>query len=253
MKLKNEIALITGSASGLGKVQAKLFAKEGAKIIIADLSQEKSEKVAQEINQNGGEAIGVSVDVTDSSSVKKLVETSLKKFGKISILSNTAGIFDNYSPLTQTSFEDFKKVMSVNIDGMYIVTKAVLDNMIMNKYGIIINIASGAGLIGGGGGIGYTTSKHAVIGFTRQINAELGQQGIRANAIAPGLIQTPMVQDLINDKDSGIMETLKKIPAGRYGQPNEVADTALFLASKDSKYIYGAVIPVDGGLLSTLR
>lgn len=137
--------------------------------------------------------------------------------------------------------------MSVNIDGMYIVTKAVLDNMIMNKSGII-DIASGAGLIGGGGDR-YTTSKHAAIGFTRQINAVLKQHGIRANAIAPGLIQTPMVQDLINDKDSGIMETLKKIPAGRYGQPDEVADTALFLASKDSKYIYRAVIPVDGGLL----
>ncbi|MEH6659820.1 SDR family NAD(P)-dependent oxidoreductase [Leeuwenhoekiella marinoflava] len=252
-KLENEVALITGAASGLGKVQAELFAKEGAKIIIADLDQEKSEIVAREINQNGGQAIGVSVNVTDGKSVDQLVKSALKEFGKISILSNTAGVFDKYSPLTQTSIEDFKKVMAVNVDGMYMVTKAVLDNMISNKHGIIINISSGAGLIGGGGGISYTTSKHAVIGFTRQLNAELGQQGIRANAIAPGLIQTPMVQDLIDDENSGIMETLKKIPAGRYGQSKEVADTALFLASEDSKYIYGAVIPVDGGLLSTLR
>lgn len=253
MKLQNQVALITGAASGLGKAQAILFAKEGAKIIVADLNLEGAEKIAEEIRKNGGNAIGVKVDVADEESVLSMVKLGLAAFGKISILSNTAGIFDNYSPLLATTSEQWQKYLDINISSLFIVTKAVLPGMIDNHYGVIINMTSGAGLIGGGGGIGYTSSKHAVVGFTKQMNADYGKMGIRANAIAPGLIETPMVKSLIDNKDSGIMETLKKLPAGRHGQPHEIASAALFLASDDSRYIYGAVIPVDGGLLSTLR
>lgn len=253
MKLENQVALITGAASGLGKAQAILFAKEGAKIIAADLNLEGAEKTAEEIRNNGGNAIGVQVDVADENSVLSMVKVAIAAYGKISILSNTAGIFDNYTSLLDTTFEQWEKYLDINISSLFRVTKAVLPGMIANHYGIIINMTSGAGLIGGGGGIGYTSSKHAVVGFTKQMNADYGKQGIRANAIAPGLIETPMVKAMIDNKDSGIMETLKKLPAGRHGQPDEIANTALFLASDDSRYIYGAVIPVDGGLLSTLR
>lgn len=253
MKLENQVALITGAASGLGKAQANLFAKEGAKIIAADLNLEGAEKTAEEIRNNGGNAIGVKVDVADGDSVVSMVKVAIAAYGKISILSNTAGIFDNYASLLDTTFEQWEKYLDINISSLFRVTKAVLPGMIANHYGIIINMTSGAGLIGGGGGIGYTSSKHAVVGFTKQMNADYGKQGIRANAIAPGLIETPMVKALIDNEDSGIMETLKKLPAGRHGQPDEIANTALFLASDDSRYIYGAVIPVDGGLLSTLR
>jgi len=253
MKLENQVALITGAASGLGKAQAILFAREGAKIIAADLNLEGAENTAAEIRKNGGHAIGVKVDVADSYSISSMVKVAIAAFGKISILSNTAGIFDNYSPLLDTTFEQWEKYLDINISSLFKVTKEVLPGMIANKYGVIINMTSGAGLIGGGGGIGYTSSKHAVVGFTKQMNADYGKAGIRANAIAPGLIETPMVQALIDNTDSGIMETLRKIPAGRYGEPDEIASAALFLASDDSRYIYGAVIPVDGGLLSTLR
>jgi len=253
MKLENQVALITGAASGLGKAQAILFAQEGAKIIVADLNLEGAENTAAEIRKNGGHAIGVKVDVADSYSISSMVKVAIAAFGKISILSNTAGIFDNYSPLLDTTFEQWEKYLDINISSLFKVTKEVLPGMIANKYGVIINMTSGAGLIGGGGGISYTSSKHAVIGFTKQMNADYGKAGIRVNAIAPGLIETPMVKALIDNKDSGIIETLKKLPAGRHGQPDEIASAALFLASDDSRYIYGAVIPVDGGLLSTLR
>lgn len=253
MKLENQVALITGAASGLGKAQAILFAQEGAKIIAADLNLDGAEKTAEEIRKNGGHAIGVKVDVVDSYSISNMVKVAISAFGKISILSNTAGIFDHYSPLMDTTFEQWEKYLDINISSLFKVTKAVLPGMLANKYGVIINMTSGAGLTGGGGGIGYTSSKHAVVGFTKQMNADYGKAGIRANAIAPGLIETPMVKALIDNKDSGIMETLKKLPAGRHGQPDEIASAALFLASDESRYIYGAVIPVDGGLLSTLR
>lgn len=253
MKLQNQVALITGAASGLGKAQALLFAKEGAKIIAADMNLEGAQKTADEILNSGGDALAIQVDVTDAEHAEKAVKQALEKFGKISILSNTAGIFDQYAPLLDTSYDQWKKCFDINVDGIFNITKAVLPNMLEHKYGVVISISSGAGLIGGGGGIGYTTSKHGVIGFAKQLNADYGLQGIRSNVIAPGLIETPMVQKMIDDPEGGIMATLKKIPAGRQGQASEIADAALFLASDDSRYIYGAVLPVDGGLLSTLR
>jgi len=253
MKLEGQVALITGAASGLGKAQALLFAKEGAKIIAVDMNMEGAKATADAISENEGDAIAIKADVTDEQSIVNLVEQSLEYYGKISILCNTAGMFDQYNALLDTSYQQWSKVLDININGIFRLTKAVLPVMIQNNYGVVINMTSGAGLIGGGGGIAYTSSKHAVVGFTKQLNAEYGKQGIRANAIAPGLIETPMVKSLIDNKDSGIMGTLKKLPAGRHGQPDEIANAALFLASDDSRYIYGAVIPVDGGLLSTLR
>ncbi|MDE1193280.1 MAG: glucose 1-dehydrogenase [Arachidicoccus sp.] len=252
-RLKDKVVIITGAGSGIGKEQAILFANEGAKIVVADLHEEAIKGTVDEIIKNGGDAIGVKTDVTNDQDIANMVNETISKFGKISILCNTAGMFDQYSNLLDTPEEKWNKIIDVNINSLYKVTSKVIPNMLENHYGIIVNMSSGAGLIGGGGGIGYTSTKHAVIGFTKQLNADYGLKGIRANVIAPGLIETPMVQNLIDDTSSGIMETLKKIPAGRYGKPKEVAELSLFLASDDSKYIYGAVVPIDGGLISTLR
>lgn len=252
-RLNGKVAIITGGASGLGRAQAIRFASEGANVIVADLSPDKMDHVVAEITEAGGKAVGIKTDVTNDADIDNLVKEAMSQFGEISILSNTAGMFDQYSPLLETPEGMWNKIIEVNITSLYKITSRVLPAMLEKRSGVIINISSGAGLIGGGGGIGYTSTKHAVIGFTKQLNAEYGLQGIRANAIAPGLIETPMVQNLIDDPASGIMSTLSKIPAGRYGNADEVADLALFLASDESKYIYGAVVPIDGGLLSTLR
>jgi 3-oxoacyl-[acyl-carrier protein] reductase len=252
MKLTNQVALITGAASGIGKAQALLFAKEGAKIIAADIQRENLEQTVAEIKSNGGEAIAVLVDISIEASVRSLCEKAIDTYGKISILCNTAGVFDNLAPMVQTDLTLLRQILSVNVEGSFLVTKYVTQNMIMNQYGVIVNMASDAGLIGGGAGMAYTISKHALIGLTKQINAEMGHYGIRANAIAPGLIQTPMVLPFISDENSAIAAAFKKIPAKRFGQPEDVASVSLFLASKDSQYLYGEVISVDGGLLSTL-
>ncbi|SDG19835.1 SDR family NAD(P)-dependent oxidoreductase [Epilithonimonas hungarica] len=253
-RLKNKAAIITGAASGIGKQQALLFAKEGAKVALGDLNEEKVQEVVKEIKDNGGDAIGFKMDITNNVDIDNLIAHTLSAFGKISILCNTAGMYDQFRNLLDTDEAFWNKILEINITGLYKVNQRVLPHMIENKYGVIVNIASGAAVIGGGGGIAYTSSKHAVVGFTKQLNAEWGLNGIRANAIVPGLINTPMVKGVImDDPNSPIMDTLKKIPAGRYGEPKEVADLSLFLASDDSKYIYGAIVPIDGGMFSTLR
>lgn len=253
MKLANQVALITGAASGIGKAQALLFAREGAKIIVADIQSEKLQETVREIKAIGGDAIGITTDISNEQEVKTLYEQAIKAYGKISILCNTAGVFDNLTPMAQTDLPLLRKILSVNVEGTFLVTKYVLQSMIDHKYGVIVNMASDAGLIGGGAGMAYTISKHAIVGFTKQINAEMGHDGIRANAIAPGLIQTPMVQPFINDEDSPIVKAFKRIPAQRFGRPDDIAQASLFLASTDSQYLYGEILSVDGGLLSTLR
>ncbi|PUZ30541.1 3-oxoacyl-[acyl-carrier protein] reductase [Chitinophaga costaii] len=253
MKLANQVTLITGAASGIGKAQALLFAREGAHIIASDIQSQALEETVLEIKSAGGEVIGIPADIRKEEDVKNLYVQSLKEYGKINILCNTAGVFDNLIPITETDLSLLRSILSVNIEGTFLVTKYVLQSMLAQKHGIIVNMASDAGLIGGGGGTAYTMSKHAIIGFTKQINAELGHQGIRANAIAPGLIQTPMIQAFISNEDSPIVKAFQKIPAQRFGHTDDIAMASIFLASDDSRYLYGQVLSVDGGLLSTLR
>jgi 3-oxoacyl-[acyl-carrier protein] reductase len=249
-RLEGRTAFITGAASGLGKAQALRFAQEGARIVAADLNEKGAAETAAEIRQAGGEAIGVVIDVTDEASVAAAVQRGLAEFGLIDTLSNTAGMFDGFAQLLETDKRRFDRVLDVNLDGMFNVSKALLPHMIEHGKGVIVNIASGAGLRGGGGGIAYTASKHGVVGFTRQLAAAYGRDGIRVNAIAPGLIDTPMVADF-----SGTEETqagLKAQPGGRLGRPEDIANAALFLASDEADFIHAVTLSVDGGLVDTL-
>jgi len=249
-RLENRTAFITGAASGLGKAQALRFAQEGARIVAADLNLDGAEATAAEIRDADGQALAVQIDVTDGDSVTAAVTAAIDHFGTVDTLSNTAGMFDKFVQLLDTDRETFDRVLNVNIDGMFNVSKALIPHIIDNGKGVIINIASGAGLRGGGGGIAYTTSKHGVVGFTRELAAAYGTSGVRVNAIAPGLIDTPMVSDF-----SGTDETqanLKSQPGGRLGRPDDIANAALFLASDESDFIHAVTLPVDGGLVNTL-
>lgn len=249
-RLVGRTVFITGAASGLGKAQAIRFAQEGARIVAADLNEEGAKATAADIEAAGGQAIGVTIDVTDEQSVESAVARAIEAFGTVDTLSNTAGMFDGFVQLLDTSRAAFDNVLNVNLDGMFNVSKALIPHMLENGKGVIVNIASGAGLRGGGGGIAYTTSKHGVVGFTRQLAAAYGNQGIRVNAIAPGLIDTPMVSDF-----SGTAETregLTSQPGGRLGRPEDVANAALFLASDEADFIHAVTLSVDGGLVDTL-
>jgi 3-oxoacyl-[acyl-carrier protein] reductase len=249
-RLEGRIALITGAASGIGRAQALLFAREGAAVVAADLNGNGAEQVVSEIQAAGGTGLAVKMDVSDEHSVRAAVETAAARFGRIDILSNTAGTFDNYQQTLDTPRELWDKVIAVNLTSLYLVTNAVLPIMLANGGGKVVSIASGAGLMGGGGGAAYTSTKHAVIGYTRQLAAGYGKQGIRANAIAPGLIDTPMVADVSHTEETTAW--LANQPGGRLGRPEDIANAALFLVSDESDYIHAVTLPVDGGLINTL-
>jgi 3-oxoacyl-[acyl-carrier protein] reductase len=248
-RLQGRTAFITGAASGLGRAQALRFAQEGARIVAADLNEAGAVATAEEITSGGGTAIGVRIDVTDPDSVAAAVATAIAEYETIDTLSNTAGMFDGYAQLAETEKALFDKVLSVNLDGMFNVTKALLPHFLERGRGIVVNIASGAGLRGGGGGIAYTTSKHGVVGFTRQVSASYGAQGIRVNAVAPGLIDTPMVADFSSGEAAEQM--LRSNPGQRLGRPDDVASAALFLVSDEADFIHAATLPVDGGMVDT--
>lgn len=249
-KLDDRVALVTGGASGIGKAQAILFAQEGATVIAADLDEVGAREVAAEIEASGGRALGVAIDVTDEDVVAAAVSTVVHTYGRIDILSNTAGMFDDFTQTLDTNRKLWDLVLAVNLTGIYTMTNVVLPHMIAAGHGTIVNIASGAGLRGGGGGAAYTSTKHAVVGYTRQLSAGYGNQGIRVNAIAPGLIDTPMVASFSNTEDA--VAGLRQKPAGRLGTPLDVANAALFLVSDDSDFIHAVTLPVDGGLVETL-
>lgn len=248
-RLEGRTAFITGAASGLGKAQALRFAQEGARIIAADLNEAGAKATADEIIAGGGTAIGVAIDVTDPNSVDAAVTAGLDEYGAIDTLSNTAGMFDGYLQMHETDKSAFDKVLDVNIDGMFNVTKALLPHFLETGKGVVVNIASGAGLRGGGGGIAYTTSKHGVVGFTRQLSAAYGAQGVRVNAIAPGLIDTPMVADF--SQGEAAEQMLRSNPGQRLGRPEDVANAALFLASDEADFVHAATLSVDGGMVDT--
>jgi 3-oxoacyl-[acyl-carrier protein] reductase len=247
--LDGKVAIITGSASGIGRAQATIFAREGAQVVLADVNLDGINRLARELSLNGENALAVEVNVLSQGDITNLVDNTINKFGKIDILCNTAGAFDDMAPLLETSEELWDKITNINAKGLYLVTKTVLPHMINQGKGSIINIASDAGLTGGGGGAAYTSSKHAVIGFTRQLAADYKNKGIRSNSICPGLIETPMTKELINNPE--FRESITKA-SGRLGQPEDIAKATLFLASDDADYINGVELPVDGGLINSL-
>ncbi|MFJ7746817.1 SDR family NAD(P)-dependent oxidoreductase [Peribacillus sp. NPDC097295] len=244
--LEGKVVIITGAGSGMGRAQSILFIQEGAKVVLADLNLDSITKLSEELSPDGDRALAVKVNITDKNEVDNLVSQTIEKFGQIDIVCNTAGLFDNHVPLLETSEDLWDKVMSVNTKGLFYITKAVLPYMIEKGKGVFVNVASVAGLSGSGGGIAYTASKHAAIGFTRQLATAYKSQGIRANIICPGFIETPMTAKQL--EDPVIMEAVTR-HSGRIGKPEDIAKASLFLASDYADYVNAVHIPVDGGMI----
>lgn len=245
MKLAGKVALITGAASGIGEAQALLFAREGAKVIIADANVAGANQVASQIKDNGGQAEAVEVDLSDSDSIKRAVQKGVQAHGLVDILCNTAGISDKFAQLLDVSTDLWDKCFAINITGMHLITKEVLPGMLEKGKGIIVNMASIGGLKASGG-IAYVPTKHAVVGYTKQLCCDYAAKGIRVNAIAPGTVITPLTSFLMNDPVM-VAEKLALVPCGRFAIPEDIAKVALFLASDDADFIHGEVITVDGG------
>ncbi|RBP07309.1 3-oxoacyl-[acyl-carrier protein] reductase [Roseiarcus fermentans] len=245
-KLESKVALITGAGSGMGRAMCLEFAREGARIIAVDLNLDSAKRVESELG--GGDAcLALAGDVSNSKSVADFCGQALDATGRVDILVNNAGILDNYASVTDTSEELWDRIIGVNLKGMFLVCRALLPAMVERRSGVIINLGSIAGFVAGGGGAAYTSSKHGVIGFTRQLAFDYGKLGVRANAICPGAVETGMTKDILASGDMAVIESIRSVPAGRHAQPEEIAKLGLYLASDDSSFVHGAAMLIDGG------
>ncbi len=245
MKLKNEVTIVTGAGSGIGKETALLFAKEGAKVVVADINEKSGNETVEEIKKAGGEGIFVKLDACNRELAKQMVKETLEKYGKIDVLIANAGIVQD-ALLTKMTEEQWDKVINVNLKGTFNCIQAVVDVMIQQGKGVIINTSSVVGLYGNVGQVNYSAAKAGLIGMTKTLAKELGKKGIRVNVVAPGFIMTPMTANV----PEKVLELMKeKTPLRKLGEPRDVANAYLFLASDDAKYVNGAVLSVDGGLV----
>lgn len=245
MRLKDKVAIITGSGRGLGKEAALLFAREGAKVVVCDVNEEWAKSTAREIQEAGGVAIAVHVDVTSPESVKAMVDETLKEFGRIDVLVNNAGVTAD-ALLVKMTDEQWDKVINVNLKGVFNCTRAVAPVMIGQGRGKIVNTSSVVGIYGNIGQTNYIASKAAIIGMTRGWAKELGRKGVNVNAVAPGFTMTDMMATVPEKILASIKE---KTPLGRLGAPKDIAYAYLYLASDEADFVNGAVLQVDGGLV----
>jgi len=248
-RLEGKVALITGGASGIGEATAKLFAKEGAKIVVSDVQVEKGKAVVAAIKGAGGEAAFVRADVVREAQAKRMVEFTVKKYGRLDILFNNAGV-ENPKPEVETSVAEWDKVMNVNVKGVFLGTKYAVPEMKKRGGGSIINTSSIFGLIGSPGFAAYHASKGAVRLLTKSTALAHAGDNIRANSICPGVIETPMFAQVLRETpnpDTARAEWMKTEPIGRFGRPDDIAYGALYLASDESAYITGTELVIDGG------
>jgi len=248
MRLKDKVAIITGSQRGIGYGIAEEMAKEGAKIVISDLDLNGCKKASEQLAKKYKvESLAVKCDISKKKEVDHLIEQTLQKFKRLDILVNNAGVV-RFGPLLQKTEQDWDFTLDINLKGTFLCTQAAAKQMVKQKSGKIISIASIAGLVGFDNISDYCASKGGVINMTRELALELSPLGINVNAIAPGVIETPMTGDMLKDKKqrAGL---LAQTPLGRVGQPKDIGLAAVYLASSDSDFVTGHTLVVDGGWL----
>ncbi|AWV36371.1 MULTISPECIES: SDR family oxidoreductase [Paenibacillus] len=251
MKLQDRVAVVTGAASGMGKSIAELYAKEGAKVIVADLNLEGAEQVAAGINSNGGVAKALKVNVALVEDIDSMIDTAVKEYGTLDILVNNAGIMDGFEPVGDISDEKWDLIFDINTKSVMRSTRKALPIFLEKGKGVIVNTASTGGVSGAHAGATYTASKHAVVGLTKNTAFMYANKGIRCNAIAPGATATNISASMKNINEFGVSRTqLTQAVIPRVGTPEEIAQVALFLASDDSSFVNGAIIAADAGWTS---
>lgn len=251
MKLEGKVAVVTGAASGMGKAIAELYAKEGAKVLVTDVNLEGAEKVVEGITNNGGTAKALQVNVAKLEDIEGMVDTAVKEFGTLDILVNNAGIMDGFEPVVDIQDERWDLIFDINTKGVMRSMRKAIPLFLEKGQGTIINIASTGGLNGAHAGAAYGASKHAVVGLTKNTAFMYAKEGIRCNAIAPGAVETNISASMKNVNEFGMGRArLAQAAIPRVGQPEEIANAALFLASEDSSFVNGTVLVVDGGWTS---
>lgn len=248
MKLKNKIAIVTGSRRGIGRSITLELAKEGAKVVVSDIDLKECQNVCDEIKKTGSDAIAVKCDVSKKRDVDAMVKKTIQKFKRIDILVNNAGVF-LMKPFVQMTEKDWDFVLDINLKGVFLCANAVAKQMVKQKGGKIISIASIAGEVGFMNSSAYCASKAGIINLTRELAMELSPHNINVNVVAPGVIATKMTEDMLKDKKTKEV-LLANTPLGRVGNPEEIGKAAIFLASNDSNFITGHTLVVDGGWLA---
>jgi NAD(P)-dependent dehydrogenase (short-subunit alcohol dehydrogenase family) len=248
-RLDSKVAIVTGSGSGIGMLSAKLFAKEGAKVVVTDVVDDAGERVTDEIRGEGGEAAYKHADVSNSSEAEAMVRFAVDTFGGLHVMMNNAGIFHPQDDsVTNTPENVWDKTLAINLKGVFLGCKFGIPAMLDSGGGSMINVASFVALVGAATPqIAYTASKGGVLSMTREIAVEFGRKGIRVNAICPGPIETPLLAKLLADP-ARRARRLVHIPIGRFGQAHEIANAALWLASDESSLMTGTALVVDGGI-----
>lgn len=254
-RLKDKVAIITGGASGIGRASAVLFAKEGAKLVIADMQKDALNQSLELVKEQGGQAVAQITDVSREEEVKTLVELAVKEYGRLDIVCNNAGITGTLCGPEDQDGENWHQVYAVNVLGAVYAAKYALPHLIKSKNGAIVNTASVAGIRSGAGGNAYSASKAAVINYTQTLACDLGGFNIRVNAVCPGLIETGMTQPVFDyARAKGKEDKLgTRCELRRYGHPEEVANAILFLASDEASYITGQALAVCGGNTASLN
>jgi len=249
-RVEGKVALVTGGASGIGRATALTFAREGAKLIIADMNEEGGQQIVHMITEQGGVAIFVQTDVTQATAVEALISKAVETYGRLDCAHNNAGISGGGRALTAEYSEDtWHQVIAVNLTGVWLCMKYEIPQMLSQGSGAIVNTASVAGLIGGRGLAAYVASKHGVVGLTKTAALEYAQQGIRVNCVCPGVIHTPMTARGLDDPERRA-RIIASEPIGRVGTPEEVAEAVVWLCADAASFVTGHTMTVDGGYVA---
>jgi NAD(P)-dependent dehydrogenase (short-subunit alcohol dehydrogenase family) len=249
--LTGKVALVTGGASGIGRATALVFAREGAKLIIADMNEEGAQQTAHLITENGGDAMALQVDVTRAVEVEAMISKALDTYGRLDCAHNNAGILGTpFIRVTECTEEEWDRIIDVNMKGVWLCMKYEIPQMLQQGGGAIVNTASAAGLIGSAAFPIYDASKHGVVGLTKSVALQYAKRGIRVNAVCPGVIQTPMVAQGIEANPRFEQGAIRTNPSGRLGNPEEVAEAVVWLCSDAASFVTAHAMSVDGGLLA---
>lgn len=252
MGLADKVVVVTGAGSGMGQAMVQEFVAKGARVAAVDIDGDKCQATVGSLD-DPRRALAVEADVADPDSVRRCVDTVLESVGRIDVLCNNAGVLDSYRPAHEVPLEEWTRVIAVNLTGPFLMSRAVIPDMLTRSRGVIINTASVSAFSAAGGGTAYTASKHGVLGLTRQLTFDYGKQGIRVNAICPGATLTGMTMSDGGETAPDVAAELERTPAGRWCDPKEIARLAVYLAGDDADFIHGSAVVIDGGWLTAAR